>query len=83
VETFVELGLIGLVIMALLILSNVCRTTGRALRDGMTMETVFLLAISVMFMIRAFVEVDFLGPFGTGTLLFYSIIPFLAEMRRK
>lgn len=80
IQTFVDLGFCGLAIIVLLILSNLCRTLRLAMRDGMNTGSVFLLALSTMFLVRAFVEVDFLGPFGTGVLLFYSIIPRLATI---
>ena len=35
-----------------------------------------------MFLLRSFVEVDLLGPFGAGPLLFFSILPRLEGYKR-
>lgn len=80
IQTFVDLGLCGFVIIAALLLMNVSRTLSFAFRSGMNLKVVFLLAFASMFIVRAFVEVDFLGPFGIGLLMFYSIIPRLASV---
>lgn len=71
VQTFVDLGAIGLLMMVMMILGSVVLSVLKVMRDGLNLETIFLLGITTMFLIRSFVEVDFLGPFGIGVLLFF------------
>lgn len=71
VQTFVDLGGVGCLLMALLLLSACSRSIRMTLREGFSTESVFALGIAFMFLVRAFVEVDLLGPFGMGPLLFF------------
>ncbi len=83
VELFVELGLVGLIIMLSLISVTFCKSLMLTLRHGMILEYVFPLSISVMFMIRSLVELDIIGAFSIGNILFFSILPRLAIYRRE
>lgn len=78
IELFVELGIVGLLLICYIILANCLQSLRRLFARGVTVEALFSFGISVMFLTRAFVEVDFLGPFTVGCLLFYSILPHLA-----
>ena len=53
------------------------------LKNDMKLELGLALGISFMFLIRAFVEVDWLGPFGLGPLMFFSIFPRLAAVSAR
>lgn len=83
VESFVELGVVGLALTAALILMSMLSSFRPLLHEEINMEFMFAFALSFMFLIRAFVEVDIWGPFNIGPLLFFSIIPRLAKYRRE
>jgi exopolysaccharide production protein ExoQ len=78
VQTFVDLGAVGLLLMLLMILLNCIKGFRYIIDDGISLNAIFCLGMSVMFFARAFVEVDFLGPFGVGVLIFFSMLPRLA-----
>ena len=80
-ETFVELGALGVAIIILLILTNCWSSLRLIIRSGLSLEYLYALGISVMFLTRAMVEVDIIGTFSIGPLLFYSVIPRLAAFR--
>lgn len=71
IQSFVDLGLVGLLLIAGMIAGNLFHALLRIMRGGADGESVFLLGLAVMFAVRAFVEVDCLGPFGIGALLVY------------
>lgn len=80
VQSFVDLGYVGMGTLALLILLGVLASARSLLTRGVTAERTFLFALAVVFFIRSWVEVDFfVGPFGLGTLLFFSLLPRLAR----
>jgi len=81
VETFVELGLIGAGILAALLLASLIKSAARVIRDGGDAESMACFGISVLFLVRSFAEVDFLGPFTVGVFMFYSVLVRLAEYR--
>ena len=83
VETFVELGALGLTMMVLLIFGLCIASLRLALRAGLGLETGLFLAISFMFLTRSFAEVDMIVPFGVGPLLFYALIPQLKQFGQK
>lgn len=78
IQSFVDLGIAGLLLIAALILTNCIGSFRYTLKNGPSPKSIFCLGISLMFLIRTFVEVDFLGPFGIGALLFYYVLPHLA-----
>jgi len=78
VESFVELGIGGLLLICYIILANCIFSLRCLFARGVTVEALFSFGISVMFLTRALVEVDFLGPFTVGCLLFYSTLPLLS-----
>jgi len=79
IQAFVDLGLAGLLTVCLLTLINCFLSLRRIIQQGMEPQYIFTLGLSVMFLIRAMVEVDWLGPFGFGTLLFFIILPILCS----
>jgi exopolysaccharide production protein ExoQ len=81
-ETFVELGMLGVAIIAYLMLANCWRSTRMILRYGLSVDNMYALGVSVLLFIRAMVEVDVIGTFSIGPLLFYSVIPRLAVVKR-
>ena len=83
IELFVELGLVGLLIMLSVITASFFKSLSLTLRHGMALEYIFPLSVSFMFIIRSFVEVDIMNAFGIGTILYFSIIPRLATYQRE
>ena len=79
IQTFVDVGVFGLLLIIGVVVGNLVISLRRLVRDGLTMETTYVLGVSCLFLIRAFVEVDFLGQYGIGTLLVYSVIPLLSR----
>ena len=82
IQAWVDLGYVGAALITLIILANCVLSLRQLLRFGAMPEVLLLLSLSFMFLMRAFVEIDFfLGPFGVGTVLFYCIIPRLMQMK--
>ena len=78
IESFVELGAVGLFIISSFLFVIMWRCIYFTLQQGMKIEFVLPLAISVMFLIRSLVEVDLIGTFSIGPVLFFSILPRLS-----
>jgi exopolysaccharide production protein ExoQ len=78
VQSFVDLGITGLLLIAFILLSGCIRSINYVIENGAGLLAFYALGMSFMFLARAFVEVDLLGPFGIGPLLFFSILPRLA-----
>ena len=83
VQTFVDLGAVGLGLVCLLLFIACYKSLLMVLKNDMKLELGLALGISFMFLIRAFVEVDWLGPFGLGPLMFFSIFPRLAAVSAR
>jgi exopolysaccharide production protein ExoQ len=83
IQTFVDLGAVGLSIVCLLLFIACYKSLLLVLRGDMKLELGLALGFSYMFLIRAFVEVDWLGPFGLGPFIFFSIFPRLAALSAK
>lgn len=83
VETFVELGLVGVFLISLLYLQNLFKSFSLTLKHGLETEYLFALGISVMFIIRACVEVDLVGTFGIAPILVMAILPRLATHAKE
>ncbi len=79
IQAFVDLGLIGVSFILILILMNLAVSVMHLNRYGATATGFACLGFSIMFIIRAFVEVDFLGPFSIGVFIFYSVLPMLEK----
>lgn len=83
IQAFVDLGIAGFLTVTLLLLMNCVLSLKRILLSGMQPEYALALGLSTMFLIRAMVEVDWLGPFGIGPLLFFIILPILWNIKQK
>lgn len=81
IQTLVDLGLIGAISLALLVMYTFIKTLFLNIWYGLNGEYIFALAMATMFLVRSVVEVDFLGPFGIGPLLALGILPRLAGVR--
>jgi exopolysaccharide production protein ExoQ len=81
VETFVELGSLGVILITGVLLTTCWKGVRLIIRHGMSVEYVYALGVSFMFLSRAIVEVDLIGTFMIGPVLFFSVIPRLASLR--
>lgn len=80
IQAMVDLGVLGVALIAVLMLWSLIATLRRALDTHADAEALFLFALALMFAIRAWFEIDiFTGPFGMGAFLFYAILPRLAR----
>ena len=83
VQSFVDLGLVGMLLVVGYLLANIIVSLRAMIRRGVNSERVMLFGLSIMFLIRAWPEVDFFSiPFGIGTLYFYSVLLRLSEDKR-
>jgi exopolysaccharide production protein ExoQ len=80
VEIFVELGLAGLLTLAFWLIATLFNTLRAITLRGPSMPYTLPLGLSVMLLIRSFVEVDILGPFGIGIFLFMPILPTIKRL---
>jgi exopolysaccharide production protein ExoQ len=83
IETTVELGLVGLVILALTLLKIMWGHLRRLIEDIRNDESYLLFSISVLLAIRSFVEIDILTPYNVGTFLFYFCAGKLVIARQR
>ena len=83
VQCFVDLGLVGLMLLVMILLTNCARSFGSVIRYGIHAQNSLPLALSFMLLIRSIVEVDLIGSFSIGPVLFYSILPWLHRFKRE
>lgn len=81
IEAFAELGIAGLICIVMLFLTCCLKSLHLVLEYGMRIDYCLALSVCVMFLIRAFVELDLMGTFGFSTILFYMQLPRLATAR--
>jgi exopolysaccharide production protein ExoQ len=77
IQTFVDLGLLGLVMIAWLLLASCGKSFALIWRGGISLRSGLVFGISLLFLLRSCFEVDVLGPYGMGPLLFFSLISLL------
>ena len=77
IQTFVDLGLAGLLLMAWMLLASCSRSFGLIWRRGVTLKSGLVFGLSLLFLLRSCFEVDVLGPYGMGPLLFFCLISLL------
>ena len=82
INLFVELGLVGCVLWGFLYLSVLGRATGNLLKNGHSVETVFYVGISFMYLVRALTEVDASAPYGYGPLMLFFVAIRAAALAR-
>lgn len=75
VQTLVDLGFLGVCLIALMLILFFSRALRRVCVEGANIQSIFLFGISSIFLSRSFVEVDILSSFGLGPLLFYACYP--------
>lgn len=74
IQTFVDLGVAGLLIIVWRLLASCSRGLGLVWRHGVTLESGLIFGLSWFFLLRACFEVDVLGPYGMGPLLFFALV---------
>lgn len=74
INIFVELGIIGVVLWGAMYLSTCIKSFSYLIKNGNNLESIFYVGISFMYLVRAMVESDTTGPYGTGALLFFYIV---------
>lgn len=79
IQTYVDLGVIGALIMTCLILSPFLRSISALITFGPTQRGLFALTFSTMFLIRSYAEVDTIGTYNIGPFVFFSLIPMLCQ----
>lgn len=83
VEAYVTMGLVGFALTALLVLWALHLALSVLVRKVDSAGAVFCSAVILLFVVRSFVENDFLGPYSIGTfLVFYAAIR-MADMNSK
>ncbi len=75
VQTFVDLGAIGVSTIAFLLLWTCIQSIGSVLRHGMVIDYVMGGVLAVMFLVRSYAEVDILGTFSIGPMVFFALLP--------
>lgn len=75
IQVFVELGITGVLMVGWMFLFICLSSLRRILARGMELEAALVLSLAVMFVTRSFVEVDVVGTFNIGPLLFYMLLP--------
>jgi len=83
IQTLVDIGAIGLMILLAAITTFSLKSISALIRDGVSLYTIFPLALAFMFLTRAFVEVDILNAFGIGPLLFFSMYPRIYNVQKQ
>jgi exopolysaccharide production protein ExoQ len=73
IETTVETGLVGCVLLCMVLLVGIFGHLKRLLGDLRNNESYVLFGIATLLLIRAFVEIDILNPYQVGSFLLYFI----------
>ncbi|MEW4569528.1 O-antigen ligase family protein [Tautonia sp. JC769] len=80
-QVFVDLGIVGVALITSILFLTLLRGVFLLLRHGMRPEYTIAVAFASMFAIRSFSEVDIIGTFSIGIMLFYALPPRLRAPR--
>ena len=80
VEVFVELGTAGFASIVAWMGATLFRVLRMTAKHGVALDLILPVGIMIILVIRSFVEVDILGPFGMGLFLLLPILPRLRVM---
>jgi exopolysaccharide production protein ExoQ len=83
IEAMVELGYVGLVLIATVIVGVVAGHVKRLLSEKRSDESFLLLGVGLMLAVRSFVEVDVMHPYAVGSFLLYYSAGFLATKQAR
>ena len=73
------MGIVGVLMACTLLFKSILKGTLLILRRGVNGRQVLGMGMSLMFIVRSFVDVDALCTYGIGALLLYSIVPMLGD----
>ncbi|MBT9369019.1 O-antigen ligase [Rhizobium sp. CSW-27] len=71
IETMVETGVIGTVLLSLTLLIGLFGHLKRLLHDDENPDSMVMFAILALLLVRSFVEIDIMHPYHVGSFLFY------------
>ncbi|SMF10159.1 exopolysaccharide production protein ExoQ [Xaviernesmea oryzae] len=71
IETMVETGVVGTVLLTLILLATLFGHLRRLLTVGKNPEALLLVGIAGLLLIRSFVEIDIMHPYHVGSFLLY------------
>jgi len=83
VQAMVDLGIVGTMLLALLVLVTLGTALRRAFRHGAAIQYSLPLGLAIMFGIRSFFEMDFWGNYHMGTVIMFSMVPLMAAIDRR
>ena len=83
INVFVELGIGGFSLIVYIYLVTYMKSLRFLVNKGTSLEFVFFVGLSTMYFLRALAEVDTMGPFGMGPLLFFSIVPRITNLSKS
>jgi len=83
IETMVETGLIGTVLLTLILLTTIFGHLRRLLTTGKNPEALLLFGIASLLLVRSFVEIDIMHPYHVGSFLFYFAAGKLAILQPR
>lgn len=83
IEVLVELGAVGLLLIALLMIRVTLGLLLRLVNAGSDPASFILFGIALMFLVRSFVEVDVITPYVVGSFLLYYAAGCLASPRTR
>jgi exopolysaccharide production protein ExoQ len=83
IQAFVDLGIAGLGMLITILVMSLIKSVRYVIKTGASMLAFYALGMSVMFLMRAFVEVDIWGTFHAAILLFFSVLPRLAQQQAR
>lgn len=83
IETLVELGVAGVLLLVIVLIRTTCGFLVRFLHDSDDVTARIMLGLLVMLLLRSFVEVDVITPYAIGSfLLYYAAALLMAQQSR-
>jgi exopolysaccharide production protein ExoQ len=83
IETMVETGVIGTVLLVFILLTIFIGHLRRLLVIARTPESLMFFGIACLLLVRSFVEIDIMNPYHVGSFLFYFAAGRLALAQRR
>jgi len=83
IETLVELGLLGLLLLIPIFWSSLFPPLGRAVSDRRDLQAHILFGFGILLVVRSAVEVDVINPYIIGSFLLYYSVGSLAGSGRR
>ncbi|MBV2184157.1 MAG: O-antigen ligase family protein, partial [Rhizobium sp.] len=81
IETVVETGVVGLVLLCVILLTTLFGHLARVLTRTIDPDAAVLFGVTALLVMRAFVEIDILTPYHIGSFLLYFSAGKLTEVR--